>query len=68
MFDSGSSVGEISGHSKPVSSCDFKQTRPYRVVTGGEDMLVNYFEGPPFKFKKSIKVNHNLKRTSYLRI
>jgi WD40 repeat protein len=55
MFDSGSSVGEISAHSKPVASCDFKQTRPYRIVTAGEDMLVNYFEGPPFKFKKSIK-------------
>jgi len=55
LFDSGSSVGEITGHSKPVTSCDFKQTRPYRLVTGGEDMLVNYFEGPPFKFKHSIK-------------
>lgn len=55
MFDSGSSVGEISGHSKNLSTCDFKQTRPYRVVTGGEDFLVNFFEGPPFKYKKSIK-------------
>jgi len=55
LFDSGSSVGEITGHSKAISSCDFKQTRPYRVVTGGEDLTVNYFEGPPFKFKKSIK-------------
>ena len=55
MFDSGSSVGEITGHSKPVFSCDFKQTRPYRIATCGEDFLVNYFEGPPFKFKKAIK-------------
>ncbi len=55
LFDSGSSVGEISNHSKPVNSCDFKQTRPYRLATGGEDMLINWFEGPPFKFKKSMK-------------
>lgn len=55
MFDSGSSVGEISGHSKVLSSCDFKQTRPYRLATGGEDLSVGWFEGPPFKFKKSIK-------------
>jgi len=55
LFDSGSSVGEITGHSKPITSCDFKQTRPYRVATGGEDLLVNWFEGPPFKFKKSMK-------------
>jgi len=55
LFDSGSSVGEIANHSKPVFSCDFKQTRPYRIATCGEDMLINFFEGPPFKFKKSMK-------------
>jgi len=55
LWDSGSSVGEISGHAKTITSCDFKQTRPYRVATGGEDFQVNWFEGPPFKFKKSFK-------------
>jgi len=55
MWDSGSSVGEITGHSKCIISCDFKQTRPYRVATGSEDMLCGWFEGPPFKFKKSAK-------------
>eukprot|EP01116_Phalansterium_solitarium_P001296 TRINITY_DN11092_c0_g1_i1.p1 TRINITY_DN11092_c0_g1~~TRINITY_DN11092_c0_g1_i1.p1 ORF type:complete len:626 (+),score=263.95 TRINITY_DN11092_c0_g1_i1:95-1972(+) len=55
MFDSGSSVGEISGHAKSICSCDWRQTRPYRVATGSEDLLVNWFEGPPFKFKKSMK-------------
>lgn len=55
LWDSGSSVGEISGHSKSITSCDFKQTRPYRVATGAEDNLACWFEGPPFKFKKSIK-------------
>jgi hypothetical protein len=34
LFDSGSSVGEITGHSKIITSCDFKQTRPYRIATG----------------------------------
>jgi WD40 repeat protein len=51
LFDTGASVGEITGHSKPIVSCDFKKTRPYRVITGGEDFLVNWFEGPPFKYK-----------------
>lgn len=55
LFDSGSSVGEISGHKKFISSCDFKQTRPFRIVTGSEDFSVNWFEGPPFKFKESKK-------------
>jgi len=55
LWDTGSSVGEISGHSKFITSCDFKQTRPYRVATGSEDFLTCWFEGPPFKFGKSLK-------------
>eukprot|EP01105_Mastigella_eilhardi_P023890 TRINITY_DN6102_c0_g1_i1.p1 TRINITY_DN6102_c0_g1~~TRINITY_DN6102_c0_g1_i1.p1 ORF type:complete len:601 (-),score=195.13 TRINITY_DN6102_c0_g1_i1:159-1961(-) len=55
MWDAGSTVGEITGHAKCLASCDYKPTRPYRVTTCGEDMAVNYFEGPPFKFKSSYK-------------
>jgi len=55
VWDAGSSVGEISGHTKPLLSCDFKAARPFRIATGGEDNQVNWFEGPPFKFKKSIR-------------
>eukprot|EP01136_Pigoraptor_vietnamica_P017135 Opistho-1_new@61875 len=55
MWDSGSSVGEITGHSKCINSIDMKQTRPYRIVTGGEDFQTSFFEGPPFKFKKGDK-------------
>lgn len=55
MFDSGSSVGEISGHSKCVNSCDVKPNRPYRAITAGLDNLVNFFPGPPFKFAHSNK-------------
>eukprot|EP00013_Stygamoeba_regulata_P012926 CAMPEP_0177678464 /NCGR_PEP_ID=MMETSP0447-20121125/29021_1 /TAXON_ID=0 /ORGANISM="Stygamoeba regulata, Strain BSH-02190019" /LENGTH=602 /DNA_ID=CAMNT_0019187465 /DNA_START=146 /DNA_END=1954 /DNA_ORIENTATION=+ len=55
LWDSGASVGEISGHAGNINSCDFKQTRPYRIATGGEDKWVNWFEGPPFKFKTSFK-------------
>lgn len=52
-WDSGSNVGEFDGHSKRVLSCTFKPTRPFRIVTGGEDFIVNFYEGPPFKFKLS---------------
>jgi WD repeat-containing protein 1 (actin-interacting protein 1) len=55
MWDSGSSVGEISGHAKSINAIDFKQTRPFRVVTASEDAAVNWFEGPPFKYKGSKK-------------
>lgn len=52
-WDSGSNVGEFDGHSRRVLSCAFKPTRPFRIVTCGEDFLVNFYEGPPFKFKLS---------------
>lgn len=55
LWDSGSSVGEITGNSKPITSADFKQTRPYRIATGSEDFQVAWLEGPPFKFKQSFK-------------
>ncbi|XP_011301844.1 actin-interacting protein 1 [Fopius arisanus] len=51
MADTGTSVGEISGQSKPINSCDFRPTRPFRLITGSEDNTVAIFEGPPFKFK-----------------
>uniref|UniRef100_A0A8C1NR59 WD repeat domain 1 n=1 Tax=Cyprinus carpio TaxID=7962 RepID=A0A8C1NR59_CYPCA len=34
LWDSGSSVGEIVGHSKIINSVDIKQTRPYRLARG----------------------------------
>lgn len=54
-WDSGSTVGDFDGHSKRVLSCVFKPTRPFRIVTCGEDFLVNFYEGPPFKFKQSLR-------------
>ncbi|KAI9088627.1 hypothetical protein K1719_029741 [Acacia pycnantha] len=54
-WDSGSTVGDFDGHSRRVLSCAFKPTRPFRIVTCGENFLVNFYDGPPFKFNKSIK-------------
>ncbi|EYU40219.1 hypothetical protein ABFS82_04G134400 [Erythranthe guttata] len=59
MWDSGTNVGEFDGHSKRVLSCAFKPTRPFRIVTCGEDFLVNFYEGPPFKFKLSHRDHSN---------
>jgi WD40 repeat protein len=50
----GASAGEITGHSKSITTCAFRPAKPYRVVTGGEDFVVCWFEGPPFKWKHSI--------------
>lgn len=51
MAETGTSVGEISGQSKSINSCDFRPARPFRLVTGSEDNTIAIFEGPPFKFK-----------------
>ncbi|XP_011506329.1 PREDICTED: actin-interacting protein 1 isoform X2 [Ceratosolen solmsi marchali] len=51
MSETGTSVGEISGQSKPINSCDFRPSRPFRLITGSEDNTIAIFEGPPFKFK-----------------
>lgn len=52
--DTGTSTGEIMGTSKPINSVDFKPTRPFRCVVASEDNSVCYFEGPPFKWKKTL--------------
>ncbi|XP_054721583.1 actin-interacting protein 1-like [Uloborus diversus] len=54
MADTGTSVGEISGHSNLINSCDFRPKRPFRIITGSEDNSVGIYEGPPFKFKTTI--------------
>lgn len=59
MWDTGTNVGSLDGHSKRVLSCTFRPVRPFRVATGGEDFLVNYYEGPPFRFKTSHRDHSN---------
>uniref|UniRef100_A0A3Q3B7L4 WD repeat domain 1 n=1 Tax=Kryptolebias marmoratus TaxID=37003 RepID=A0A3Q3B7L4_KRYMA len=51
LWDSGSSVGELSGHSKLINSVDIRQKRPYRLALASDDASASFFEGPPFKFK-----------------
>jgi WD repeat-containing protein 1 (actin-interacting protein 1) len=59
-WDAGNNLGEISGHSSKILSGDFRQCRPYKVVTSGEDYQVGLYEGPPFKLKKmNSKVHTN---------
>ena len=57
LADMGTSNGDITGQSRPVNSCDFRPTRPFRIITGSEDNTVAFYEGPPFKFKGT-KTDH----------
>ncbi|KAG8198510.1 hypothetical protein JTE90_017375 [Oedothorax gibbosus] len=38
--ETGTSVGEIAGHSSLINSVDFRPKRPFRIVTGSEDNSV----------------------------
>ncbi|KAF9163647.1 hypothetical protein DFQ26_002305 [Actinomortierella ambigua] len=54
LVDSGSSCGEIMGHSKIANAVAIRQTRPFRAVTGGDDNTMVFSTGVPFKFDKTI--------------
>jgi WD40 repeat protein len=51
--DTGNNVGEMVGHNRRVTSCVFKPSRPFRIMTAGEDNKVGYYQGPPFKLDKT---------------
>lgn len=59
LWDSGSSVGSITGHSKAINAVDYKPTRPFRICTASEDIDVGFFEGPPFKYHHANKSHTN---------
>lgn len=49
----GSDLGQFSGHSRGVNSVDFRPCRPFRLVSSSDDMLVSFYQGPPFIFDHS---------------
>ncbi|SMN20165.1 similar to Saccharomyces cerevisiae YMR092C AIP1 Actin cortical patch component, interacts with the actin depolymerizing factor cofilin [Maudiozyma saulgeensis] len=57
-WDSGNSLGEISGHSQRINACHMKQSRPMRAMTVGDDGAVVFYQGPPFKFASSDRTHH----------
>lgn len=57
--DTGNTVGEISGHSAPISSVAIRPVRPYTAVTVGDDGALVCLSTPPFKFKQSVRNQHN---------
>ncbi|XP_072109131.1 WD repeat-containing protein 1 [Mobula birostris] len=54
QYDTGTSVGTVTGHSKVVNSISLKPSRPFRVVTGSDDYSCVFYEAYPVKFKFSI--------------
>ena len=59
VWNTGSCVGECSGHSKRVLSVAFRAERPFKIASGGEDFYCNFYEGPPFKLKSGSNEHGN---------
>ncbi|KAJ2661887.1 WD40 repeat-like protein [Coemansia sp. RSA 1200] len=49
-YDSGNSVGSVSGHSRPINACAMRQRRPFRAITCSDDQTSVFHHGAPYKF------------------
>ena len=49
-WDTNSNCGEFTNNSRSLLSGDLTKKRPYKAILGGEDGLVNFYEGVPFKY------------------
>ena len=54
-WDMKNDVGEIGNISKTLISGCFNTKKPYRLMVGGDDGKVNFYEGVPFKHKCEFK-------------
>lgn len=59
QFDSGSNLAEIVPHNKKAITGDIRPARPFRMVTGSEDMGMQFYAGPPFKYTCGLKEHSN---------
>lgn len=57
MMDSGSSTGEIIGHSKVINAVAMRHQRPFRAATAADDTLIVFHQGAPYKYDKTIKTH-----------
>jgi len=57
MFDTGSSTGEIIGHSKVINAVSIRHQRPFRAATAGDDNLIIFHQGAPYRYDKTIKTH-----------
>ncbi|KAL6235393.1 hypothetical protein BDW75DRAFT_230355 [Aspergillus navahoensis] len=57
-WDSGNTVGEISGHTQAINAVSIRQQRPLRAAAAGDDKNVVFYHGVPFKFNTGIRDKH----------
>ncbi|KAJ1577011.1 hypothetical protein NDA12_002675 [Ustilago hordei] len=56
-FDTGSSVGEVTGHSRQINAVAIRKDRPFRAVTAGDDNNLVLYHGAPYKYNKTINTH-----------
>lgn len=56
-FDTGSSVGEVTGHSRQINAVAIRKERPFRAVTAGDDNNLVFYHGAPYKYNKTINTH-----------
>lgn len=59
MFDTGSSTGDIIGHSKTVNAVSIRRQRPFRAVTASDDVTIAFHHGKdnsPSNFDMGLKL------------
>ncbi|KAI0690233.1 WD40 repeat-like protein [Cerioporus squamosus] len=57
MMDTGSSTGDIIGHSKTINAVSIRHQRPFRAATAADDATIVFHQGVPFKYDKTIKTH-----------
>ncbi|PBK89803.1 WD40 repeat-like protein [Armillaria gallica] len=55
MMDTGSSTGEIIGHSKAINAVSIRHQRPFRAATAADDNLIVFHQGAPYKYDKFVQ-------------
>ncbi|KAF8186885.1 WD40 repeat-like protein [Mycena galopus ATCC 62051] len=57
MMDTGSSTGEIIGHTKVINAVAIRHQRPFRAATASDDTTIVFHHGTPYKFEKTIRTH-----------
>ncbi|KAK6907373.1 hypothetical protein I203_101367 [Kwoniella mangroviensis CBS 8507] len=62
FMDSGSSCGEITGHSKPINALSIRHQRPFKAISGSDDNSIIFHSAVPFKYDKMINTHSRFVR------
>lgn len=57
MFDTGTSTGEIIGHSKRLNAVSIRRKRPFKAATASDDATIGFYNGVPFKYASTIRTH-----------